>query len=153
LFEVIRFISPALFKHERNALFKIVPISLVLFVIGTIFGVSIMAFFGLIFFSEFALSYGIPNMWSLSGLVGTMVTIGVGFGFAFQLPLVIVFLVKQRLVGISKLKEIRLYVVLFLLVVSAFLTPPDVVSQILMALPLYLLYEGSIWYLGVFCCK
>ncbi|MFA5763705.1 MAG: twin-arginine translocase subunit TatC [archaeon] len=149
LFEVIRFVSPALYAKEKKTMYKIIPISAILFIGGAIFGISIMAFFGLIFFSEFATSYGIQNMWSLSGLVNALVGIAIAFGIAFQLPIITVILVKQKMIALKTLQKLRYHIIIILLIISAFLTPPDVVSQVLMATPLYLLYEGTLLYLKV----
>jgi len=149
LVEIVRFVSPALYENERKLLTRLLPISLILFVGGAIFGICIMAFFGLIFFAEFGTTYGIQNLWSLGGLMSTMGMIAIGFGIAFQLPIVITVLVKQKIVELDQLKKIRKHIIVALLVLSAFLTPPDVISQILMAVPLYLLFEGTLLYLKV----
>jgi sec-independent protein translocase protein TatC len=149
LFEVIRFVSPALYIKEKRTLYKILPISAILFTSGAIFGISIMAFFGLIFFADFSSSYGIQNMWSLSGLVNTLVGIAIAFGLAFQLPIITVILVKQKIIALKTLQKLRYHVIIILLIISAFLTPPDVVSQVLMATPLYFLYEGTLLYLKI----
>ena len=147
--ETLRFISPALYENERKIMTRLFPISLILFIVGAMFGVSIMAFFGLIFFAEFGTTYGIQNLWSLGGLINTMAMIAIGFGIAFQLPIIVTVLVKQKIVELAQLKKIRKHIIVALLILSAFLTPPDIISQILMAVPLYLLFEGTLLYLKV----
>ncbi|MBT4870303.1 MAG: twin-arginine translocase subunit TatC [Candidatus Diapherotrites archaeon] len=149
LVELLRFISPALYDNERKLLTRVFPISLFLFIVGAIFGVSIMAFFGLIFFADFGVTYGIQNLWSLGGLINTMAMVAIGFGIAFQLPIIVTFLVKQKIVELAQFKAVRLHIIVALLIISAVLTPPDIISQILMAVPLYLLFEGTLLYLKV----
>jgi len=147
LFEAIKFIKPALYEKEKKALFKFLPISIFLFLAGAGFGVYIMAFFGLRFFAAMAAEYGIQNLWSLSSLTESLAIIGIAFGLTFQMPLVLTFLVKQRLVKREELASARPLVLLGILILAAFLTPPDLMSQILMALPLYALFEGTLFYL------
>jgi sec-independent protein translocase protein TatC len=149
LIETIKFIMPALFEEERKLILSMLPISIFLFIIGAIFGIWIMAFFGLIFFANFAAPYGITNLWSLSGVMSTFLVTAIGFGIAFQLPIVVIILVKNNFITIDQLKSIRKYLIVFLLIISAILTPPDVISQIAMALPLYFLFEVTLIYLKV----
>jgi sec-independent protein translocase protein TatC len=150
LIEVLRFVSPALYDNERKLLTRMFPLSLFLFIVGAIFGVSIMAFFGLIFFADMGVTYGIQNLWSLGSLINILGMVAIGFGIAFQLPIVVTILVRQKIVEIKQLKAIRVHIIVVLLILSAVLTPPDIISQILMAVPLYLLFEGTLLYLKVF---
>ena len=83
----------------------------------------------------------------MSGVINSFITMGVGFGIAFQFPLLMIFLVKFGLIKVSTLSSIRGYVVVILLIISAILTPPDVMSQLIMFFPLYFLYEGTLLYL------
>ena len=150
LIETLRFISPALYDNERKLLTRMFPLSLFLFIVGAIFGVSIMAFFGLIFFANMGVSYGIQNLWSLGSLINILGMVAIGFGIAFQLPIIVTILVRQKIVKLAQLKAVRLHIIVVLLILSAILTPPDIISQILMAVPLYLLFEGTLLYLKVF---
>ena len=150
IFEALKFIMPALYKNERRMVKIVLPISSTLFVVGAIFGLMVMAFFGLTFFAEFGASYGIKNIWSLSNLISSFTTMAIGFGIAFQFPLLLVLLVRLNIVELKTLKKIRPHMIVLLLVVGAILTPPDVISQLLLAAPLYALYEGTLLYLKVF---
>ena len=147
LFEVSRIILPALYENEKRAFKKILPISFILLVIGTVFGVLVMAFFGLNFFADFSESYGVRNVWGLNGVINSFITMGIGFGIAFQFPLLMIFLVKFGLIKIKTLSSLRGHIVVTLLIISAILTPPDVMSQLIMFFPLYFLYEGTLLYL------
>ena len=149
LYELIKFISPALYAKERRALNILIPISLVLFILGSVFGLFIMAFFGLAFFASMGGLYGITNLWSLGSLINSLTFISFGFGTAFQLPILMIFLVKLDIIPIELLKSLRKYIIIILLIIGAILTPPDVISQLLLALPLYLLYEVTLLYLKV----
>lgn len=149
LLELIRFVKPALYKKEKKAMMKILPVSIILFVSGAIFGVYIMIFIGLKFFASVATSYGISNLWSLSGLIEGIASIAVVFGLAFQLPIVIVFLVRLGIIKRSDLTTFRPVIFVALLAISAIVTPPDAISMFFMALPLYGLYEGTLFYLKI----
>jgi sec-independent protein translocase protein TatC len=150
IFEIIRFVSPALYERERKVLYRLIPISLILFVVGAIFGIFVMSFFGLVFFADFASSFGINNFWNFSGVISSLIFIAVGFGIAFQLPIVTIFLVKFNIVSLEILKKLRPFLIIFLLIISALLTPPDIISQLAMAIPLYFLFEVTLLYLKVF---
>ncbi len=147
LFEAIKFLKPAMYEKEKKELFKFLPLSLLLFVTGAIFGVYIMAFFGLRFFATLGETYGIENLWSLSSLTESLAMIGIAFGLTFQMPIVMFFLVKHRIVSRKDLAASRGIVLLILLIMAALLTPPDLMSQILMVVPLYALFEGTLFYL------
>lgn len=147
LFEISKIILPALYEHEKKAFMKILPISFILLSFGVIFGILVMAFFGLSFFADFGASYGVKNIWGLGGVINSFIMIGIGFGIAFQFPLLMIFLVKFNLIKIKTFSSIRGYVVVILLIISAILTPPDVMSQLIMFFPLYFLYEGTLLYL------
>lgn len=145
--EILRFIKPALYEKERKNLFKFVPISIVLFVLGAVFGIYVMAFFGLRFFASLGEMYGIENLWSLSGLITSLAFTAIGFGITFQLPLAMMFAVKTGLVQRQVFVSARPYVLVGILILSALLTPPDVISQLLMTIPLYGMFEGTLLYL------
>ncbi len=150
LVEVIRFISPALFGKEKKFLYRFLPISLSLFLMGMIFGVWVMAFLGMNFLAEFSASYGVKNYWSFNGVLESFYLAGVGFGLAFQFPLMMYFLNKFNIVSAEKMGAFRGHVVVLLLFVSALLTPsPDALSQIIMFIPIYALFELTLLYLKI----
>ena len=153
LLELVRFVSPALYEKEKQGLMKLLPVSIILFIAGASFGIYVMVFIGLQFFAELATSYGVSNMWTLSGLMESIAFIGIAFGVAFQMPIFIVFLVNYGFLKIEHLIPLRPLVFIGILILSAFLTPPDALSMLLMAIPLYGLFEGTLLYLKIFNIK
>lgn len=147
LVEAIRFVRPALYEKEKKLLMSVAPFSSLLFAVGAVFGVYVMVFVGLRFFAELGVLYGLQNFWSLSGLVETILLSAIVFGLTFQMPIALVFLVKYGFITRQDLVVSRGLVLFMLLLIGAVLTPPDLVSQLLMAFPLYLLYEGTLLYL------
>jgi sec-independent protein translocase protein TatC len=148
LLELTRFVLPALFEKEKRYLKKFLPITITLFSLGVVFGVIVVAFFGLSFFAEFNTSFGVTSIWSLNTVIGILLMAGIGFGVAFQFPILMFVCNKVGLVSVERLKFLRKYVIVLLLVVTGLLTPPDVVSQLIMFVPLYLLFESTLFYLG-----
>jgi sec-independent protein translocase protein TatC len=150
LVEVLRFVSPALFEKEKRFIFRFLPVSLILFAIGMIFGVAAMAFLGMNYLADFGASYGVKNYWSFGGVMETFYLAGVGFGLAFQFPLMMYFLNKFNVLAAEKMGKFRGHVVVGLLFVSALLTPsPDALSQVIMFVPIYALFEGTLLYLKI----
>ena len=148
LLEFTKFVLPALFEQEKKYLKKFLPVTITLFSLGAVFGVIVITFFGLSFFADFNTSYGVTNMWSLNTIISVLLMASIGFGIAFQFPVLMFVCNKIGLVSVERLKFFRKYVVVLLLVITGLLTPPDVVSQLVMFVPLYLLFEGTLFYLG-----
>jgi sec-independent protein translocase protein TatC len=121
----------------------VVVLSTVFFVGGAFFGYFIVFPFGFKFFLGFA-SETIRPLPSMREYLGFASKLLLAFGIVFELPLIITFLAKLGMVSVSFLKKNRKYAILLFFVGAAILTPPDVVTQIMMALPLILLYEISI---------
>jgi len=147
LIELVKYIKPALYKKEKGLLNKLLPTSMILFAGGSIFGVYAMASFGLKFFANISTVYGIQNLWSLSGLTESIALTAIAFGITFQLPIFLTFLVRQGIINLEQLSTQRATALIGFLVISAVITPPDIISQLLMTVPLYLLFEGTLLYL------
>ena len=144
------FVAPGLYKHEKKYFIPFVIISSILFVVGGFFGYFVVFPFGFQFFVGFA-DENLRAMPAVKEYFSLAIKLLFGFGIVFELPLVMVFLGKMGLVNHKKLAKGRKYAVLAVVVVAAILTPPDVISQVLMAIPLLILYEISIllvWFLG-----
>ena len=144
------FIASGLYKNERKFVHKVVPFSAGLFIAGTLFFLFVIAPMTMRFFIKF--NIGIPYLQynpQITDYVDLMLIMALLFGLSFQLPLFIIFLVKLGLVELDTLKKIRKYVVLGVFIVAAAVTPSgDMISQTALAIPLYILYEGSILYCG-----
>ncbi len=148
LYQVWRFIAPGLYEHEKKWVFPLVASSLMLFFFGMAF--AYFAVFPVVFgFITAAAPVGVAVMTDIDKYLSFVLSMFVAFGLAFQVPVVVVVLVKMNLVTIAKLKEIRPYVIVGAFVLGAIFTPPDVVSQFMLAMPLWLLYEAGIVVAGM----
>ncbi len=137
------FVAPGLYDREKRLLIPIVLLSTVFFVGGALFGYFIVFPYGFEFFLGFAteIIQPLPSMKEYMSFSSKLL---IAFGLVFELPLVITFLAKLGIVSVDFLKKNRKYALLCFFVGSAILTPPDVVTQVMMALPLMVLYEISI---------
>jgi len=145
---LMKFSWSALYKKEKDLIKKILPLSTILFIFGALFGGVVYLFFGILFFAEFNNSFGLTNMWSYSGIIESLVMMCFVFGIAFQLPIVLYGLVKTRLVKVCDIKKARAGLIVGLLIMSAVITPPDVFSQLIIFIPLYGLFELTVFILG-----
>jgi len=143
IFEFWMFVSPGLYKKERLILVPIIFLSVVFFLGGSLFGYFIVFPYGFEFFLGFANEniQAFPSMREYLGFASKML---IAFGLVFELPLVLTSMARLGIVSVDFLKKNRKYAVLMFFTGSAILTPPDVVTQVMMACPLMLLYEVSI---------
>ncbi|MEW6095570.1 MAG: twin-arginine translocase subunit TatC [bacterium] len=144
IFQIWRFVCAGLLRHERKYLLIYGPISFILFVGGMTFAFFLILPIGVRFLLSFGTDFLQP-MISISRYISFAGMLLLGFGIVFQLPLAILFLTQVGLVSTLALRRNRKYAILLTFIISAILTPPDVLSQILMALPILLLLEISIW--------
>lgn len=142
-YHVFMFCVPAMKPQERNIILAGFVMSWSLFYIGIFFAFLAVLPVVVKALKSFLPPYIIPTL-SLMGYIDFVFTILIGFGLAFQLPLVIILLVQLGIISIETLKKYRRYAILIIFILAAIFTPPDVVSQIMMAIPLLLLYELSI---------
>ena len=142
-YEFWMFVSPGLYRTEKKYLMPIVLLSVFFFIIGASFGYFIVFPYGFKFFLGFATQtiHAMPSMKEYLSFASKML---LAFGFVFELPLVLTFMAKMGLVTVPFLKKNRKYALLLFFVGAAMITPPDVVTQVMMALPLMILYEISI---------
>ncbi|WP_300460033.1 twin-arginine translocase subunit TatC [Desulfobacula sp.] len=142
-YEFWMFVSPGLYRTEKKYFLPIVFLSVFFFAIGSSFGYFIVFPYGFKFFLGFATDtiYAMPSMKEYLSFASKML---LAFGFVFELPLVLTFMARMGLVTVPFLKKNRKYALLLFFVGAALITPPDVVTQIMMALPLMVLYEISI---------
>lgn len=143
LYQVWAFIAPGLYAHERRFIGPLVVVSTLLFVAGMSF--AYFAVFPVIFgFIAHTAPKGVAVMTDIGNYLDFVISLFIAFGVAFEVPIAVVLLVRLGIVDIKTLKEIRAYVIVGAFVVGAIFTPPDVVSQIMLAVPLWLLYEAGI---------
>ena len=142
--EFWRFISPGLHMNERSVSRGAVFSVTVLFTLGIMFGYYIMAPLSVNFLANYQVSELIYNEFDITSYVGTVTTLVLGSGILFQLPIVVYFLSKIGIVTPALMKAYRKHSIVVILILGAMLTPPDPLSQVLIALPLFGLYEFSI---------
>jgi sec-independent protein translocase protein TatC len=144
IYQFWMFVAPGLYDREKRLMIPIVFLSSLFFIGGALFGYFIVFPWGFKFFLGFA-TETIRPMPSMKEYLGFSAKMLLAFGLVFELPLVITFLARLGVVSVDFLKKNRKYALLLFFVGAAILTPPDVVTQIMMALPLMFLYEISIW--------
>ena len=143
IYEFWMFVAPGLYKKERRLLLPIIFLSTLFFVGGALFGYFVVFPFGFDFLLGFA-SETIRPMPTMKEYLGFSAKLLLAFGLVFELPLVITCMARLGLVSVEFLKKNRKYAILLFFAGAAILTPPDVVTQIMMAIPLMVLYEISI---------
>lgn len=140
LYQAWAFIAPGLYAHEKKLVAPLVVSSSLLFIAGVAFCYFFV--FGVIFkfVNEFAPA-SISVAPDIESYFGFVMTLFIAFGVTFEVPIVVIVLVRMGLVTVEKLKEVRPYVIVGAFVIAAIVTPPDVMSQLLLAVPICLLFE------------
>ena len=147
LFQAWMFVAPGLYQHEKKFALPLVIASTILFVIGMAFCYYFV--FGKVFsfINDFAPKSITPAP-DIEAYLNFVLTMFVAFGVTFEVPIVVIVLVAFNIVSIEKLKEWRSYVIVGAFVIAAVVTPPDVLSQLLLAIPMCILYE-----VGLLCAR
>ena len=143
-YEVWRFISPGLYAKERNAARGAVFFVSFLFLSGALFGYYVLTPMSINFLANYQLDPSIANEFDITSYVSTLSMLVLASAIMFQLPVVVYFLSMSGLVTSKMLKSYRRHSIVVILIVSAIITPPDVVSQLLIAMPILVLYEVGI---------
>lgn len=142
--QIWQFVAPALYPVERRWITRLSGVSIVLFWLGLVFAYFVAVPFALRFFMRFETEM-LTSAITLRNYVGFVNTMLLAFGAAFQAPLVLIFVMKTGLVPRERLARNRRVVLVVVMIISAMLTPPDALSMLIMTVPLYLLFEGSLW--------
>jgi sec-independent protein translocase protein TatC len=144
LYQGWAFVAPGLYAHERRFIGPLIVASTLLFLAGMAF--AYFAVFPVLFgFITASAPKGVAVMTDIGSYLDFVTTMFVSFGLAFEVPIAVVVLVKFNIVKVDMLKEARPYVIVGAFVVGAILTPPDVISQIMLAVPLWFLYEAGVF--------
>jgi sec-independent protein translocase protein TatC len=144
LYEIWSFISPALYKNERRLGWVLLLASIILFYTGTLFAYFVVL--PLVFkFLMHAAPQGVAMQPDISEYFSFVMQMLLAFGFAFEVPVFILVMVKTNLVSAQSLRQKRPYVIIGAFVLGMLLTPPDVLSQVMLAIPLWLLFEFGLW--------
>lgn len=144
------FIAPGLYRHERRAFLPFLAATPVLFLVGAAFVYYVMLPFAIRFFVSYETpgghgTLGIELQAKVSEYLDFVTTLIFAFGLCFQLPVLLALLGRVGIVSSAQLRSVRRYAILGIVALSAVVTPPDVFSMVSLALPLMVLYEGSIW--------
>ncbi len=143
-YEFWKFIKPGLYKNEVKAAKGIVFICSLLFLLGVAFGYFLISPIAITFLSSYSVSPEIANTTTLEALVNSMTMFTLPVGLIFEMPIVMYFLAKVGIVSSAFLMKYRKHAVVIIIVVAAVITPPDAITQMMIAIPLYALYEVSI---------
>ena len=143
LYQLWAFVAPGLYSNEKRLALPLIATSTVLFFCGMAFAYFVVfpVVFG--FITGYA-PQGVAVMTDIDKYLGFVLTMFMAFGITFEVPVAVIILVTMNVVTVAKLREIRPYVVVGAFVIGAIFTPPDVVSQVMLALPLWILYEAGI---------
>jgi len=143
LYQLWRFVAPGLYEHEKRLVVPLIVASTLLFFCGMAF--AYFAVFPVVFgFITASAPEGVAVMTDIDKYLSFVLGMFVAFGVTFQVPVAVILLVRMGVVSVEKLREIRSYVIVGAFVIGAIFTPPDVVSQFMLAVPLWLLYEAGI---------
>jgi len=143
LYQIWRFVAPGLYEHERLLIIPLIIASTLLFFCGMAF--AYFAVFPVVFgFITASAPEGVAVMTDIDKYLSFVLGMFLAFGFTFQVPVAVVLLVRMNIVSVEKLRDIRSYVIVGAFILGAIFTPPDVVSQFMLAIPLWLLYEAGI---------
>jgi sec-independent protein translocase protein TatC len=149
LYQVWAFVAPGLYSHEKKLVMPLVVSSTLLFFIGVAFCYFFV--FGQVFkFIQGFAPKSISATPDIEAYLDFVLSMFIAFGLAFEVPIVVIVLARMGLVSIEKLKAFRSYFIVLAFVVAAVVTPPDVVSQLALAIPMCILYEIGIWAAQIF---
>ena len=143
--EFWRFVKPGLYEKEQKVTQGVVFICSFLFLTGVMFGYFVVAPAAISFLAGYSVSELVSNTFTLSSLVNYLTMFTIPTGLVFEMPIVIYFLTKLGVVTPEFLKTYRKHALVLVLVMAAIITPPDVITQFLIGIPLYILYEISIY--------
>ena len=144
LIELFRFITPALYENEKKYSVSVAVTMYLLFVIGVLMSYFILFPISFRFLGTYSVSGMVKSNITLKSYIGTFTTLTLVMGLVFQLPVIAFFLGKLEVVSSETLRLYRKYAFLVIMVMAAIITPPDLMTLVLVTIPLYLLYEVSI---------
>jgi sec-independent protein translocase protein TatC len=148
LYQVWAFVAPGLYRREKRFAVPLLVSAIVLFYLGAAFSYFIV--FPIVFrFFIATTPKNVVLMADITNYLKFIMVLFLGFGVAFETPVAVVLLVLTNLVTLEKLRSVRGYVLIIVFIIAAVMTPPDVLSQTFMAVPMYLLYEGGILFAAI----
>ena len=145
IYQFWKFISPGMLANEKRHAKGFIIVASLLFFLGVLFGYYVITPLSINFLGKYQISQEVFNDFDLSSYIGLVRASVLASGLIFELPIVIYFLTKIGLVTPEFLKTYRKYALVVVLVIAAVITPPDIASQVIVAIPVLILYEISIW--------
>lgn len=145
LYEFWRFVSPGLYRNERRSARGFIVVASLLFFLGVLFGYYVVTPLSINFLGTYQVSEAVFNDFDLSSYIGLVRACALASGLIFELPIIIYFLTSIGLVTPQFLRKYRKFALVIVLIISAIITPPDIASQVIVAIPVIVLYEVSIF--------
>lgn len=145
LYQLWSFVSPGLYEKERKVTLSYIPISVFLFLLGLSFSYFILFPFVIDFMERMSNNLDVNQVIGINEYFSFLIQLTLPFGLLFQLPVVIMFLTRLGIVTPMFLSKVRKYAYFVLLVIAALITPPELASHLMVSIPLFVLYEISIW--------
>lgn len=145
IYQLWSFISPGLLENERKSSRGFIIVSSLLFFLGVLFGYYVITPLSINFLGTYSVSSEITNQFDISSYISLVRSSSIAAGLVFELPIIIYFLTKIGIVTPQVLKKYRKYALVIILIISAVITPPDVASQVIVAIPILILYQVSIY--------
>jgi len=145
IYQLWRFISPGLSTNERKSSRGFIVVSSLLFFVGVLFGYYVVTPLSLNFLANYEFTETISNAWDLKSYIGLVRSSALASGLVFELPIIVYFLTKIGLATPQILRKYRKFALVIVLILSAIITPPDIASQIIVAIPILILYQVSIY--------
>ena len=145
MYELFRFISPALYENERRYSVRVTLTIYVLFVLGVLLTYFVLFPISFRFLGTYSVAESVTSTITIDSYISSMLSLTLVMGAVFQLPVICFILGKLGLINSSLLARYRRHAFVLLMVIAAIITPPDIMTLVLVSLPLYMLYEVSIW--------
>lgn len=148
LFELFRFVSPALYEREKKYSYLVAGIIYVLFILGLLMSYFVLFPISFQFLATYQVNSEIVNTITLDSYISTFITLTFMMGVVFQLPVLVFVLGKMGLINAAMMKHYRAYAFVLIMIVAAIITPPDIFTLVLVTVPMYGLYEISVLVVG-----
>lgn len=145
VYQIWQFVSPGLSQSEVKAFVMSLYFGTVLFFIGVCFAYFLVVPKALSFFWDYSRNLGVTPSWTIENYLNFVLMFLLSFGIAFELPLVLILLVRFKIISPSFISSKRPHIIVSLAIIAAILTPPDVISQLMLGIPLWLLFEISLY--------
>jgi len=149
-FQVFAFIRPALRRNEKRILWLSLPVFIILLLGGITFCYSVFLKLALIFLANLGVTAGITNLWSINKFLSFTLWTCLGTGLVFETPLIIFMLTRLSIIDTKQIGRARPYVYVLIFLLAGLITPPDVITQLMLGVPMVILFESSVLIARIF---